>query len=382
MSISSSVVLLLALVLNALELVSSFSPVATTAFSARDRATSTSTSSLQATVPAALQLLQFQEPQTNVTVVLVGAMHYNPASIQLAENTILYLGRQDKLGSVIVESCDIRWNKTAELYEEKPFLKTILTNEMRTACDVALSFDRPVVLGDQRINITFDALKSSLKQTLMDVVSPPTGWKRFIDEVQGAWEETQPLGGKGYLSAFAFLDPRLLLVLPVTLVKYPLSYLVRDPVPTSIVLSLFAALSYVDNSSAMQDLIMNDQVPISDWIWSLLFAGLETAVFARLLLKPLLAERNEILAKSILDQCKLYTNNGEQKPETTGWFDNFLTKENTSPMSTTCDTATDVIYAPGSPAATVSDQGEKVVVAVLGMAHCNGIMKLLKERRV
>jgi hypothetical protein len=131
---------------------------------------------------------------------------------------------------------------------------------------------------------------------------------------------------------------------------------------------------------------MNDQVPISDYIWSFLFAGLETAVFARLLLKPLLAERNEILAKSILDQCKIYTNTGEQqKPKTTGWLDNFLTKENTSsPMSTTSNAATDIVYAPGSPAATtvVSDQGDKVVVAVLGMAHCNGIMKLLKEQRV
>jgi hypothetical protein len=255
---------------------------------------------------------------------------------------------------------------------------------------VALSFDRPVVLGDQRINITVDALKASLKQTLMDVVSPPMGWKRLVDDVQGAWEETQIQGGKGYLSAFAFLDPRLLLVLPVTLIKYPLSYLVRDPLPTSIFLSLFAALSYVDDSSAMQDLIMNDQVPVSDWIWSFLFAGLETVVFARLLLKPLLAERNQILAKSILDQCKLYAvNTGEKQPPktTTGWFDNFLTKKNTSPImsTTTSDAATDVIiYAPGSPAVAtvVSDQTDKVVVAVLGMAHCNGIMKLLKEQRV
>jgi hypothetical protein len=153
---------------------------------------------------------------------------------------------------------------------------------MRTACDMALSFDRPVVLGDQRINITSDALKSSLQQTLRDLVSPPTGWKRFIDEVQGAWEETQLQGGKGYLSAFAFLDPRLLLVLPISLVKYPLAFLVRDPLSTSIVLTLFAALFYVDDSNAMQETItINDKYPISNWIWSLSFAGLETAVFAK-----------------------------------------------------------------------------------------------------
>ena len=69
------------------------------------------------------------------------------------------------------------------MYEEKPLLKKILNNEMRTACDAAFEFDRPVVLGDQRINITVDALKSSLSQTLKDVTTPPVGWKSFVDEV-------------------------------------------------------------------------------------------------------------------------------------------------------------------------------------------------------
>jgi hypothetical protein len=177
-----------------------------------------------------------------------------------------------------------------------------------------------------------------------------------------------------------------LLVLPISLIKYPLAFLVRDPISTSVVLTVFGALFYVDDSNAMQEtLTMNDKYPIADWIWSFSFAALETAVFARLLLKPLLAVRNEILAKSILDQCKLYARSGtgeKQPKKTTGWFDNFLPKKNTSPMSTTSDAATDVIYVPDSPAATVSNQEDRVVVAVLGMAHCNGIMKLLKERRV
>ena len=37
-----------------------------------------------------------------------------------------------------------------------------------------------------------------------------------------------------------------------------------------------------------------------------------------------------------------------------------------------------VVYAPGSVTGKPED-GEKVVVAVLGLAHCNGIMKLLTE---
>jgi hypothetical protein len=329
---------------------------------------------------SAAQLLEFQEPQTNVTVILVGAMHYNPASIRLAKETIQDLGNQNKLGSVVVESCDIRWNKTAELYNEKPYLKTLLNNEMRTACDVAFSFDRPTVLGDQRINITSNALKASLKQTLIDLTTPPKGWKRFVDEVAGAWDETVPMGGKGYLNAFAFLDPRLLLVLPVSLVIYPLAFLVRDPLPTTVALSLLVALSYTDDPMTMQ-VLMNEEIPLSDWITTFVLSGLETAVFARLLLKPLLAERNKILARSILDQCKIYA--GEKKSVRRGWFESFL-RDSNNDIPTSAGDETELVYAPGSPVVQNSAAGAdgKVVVAVLGMAHCNGIMKLLKEQKV
>lgn len=322
---------------------------------------------------SAAQLLEFEEPQTGVKVILVGAMHYNPASIQLAKETIERLGNENRLGSVVVEACDIRWNKTAELYAEKPFLKKILNNEMRTACDAALAFGRPVVLGDQQINVTVTALKASFKQTLQDLVTPPSGWKRFVEEVQESWKETVPFGGDGYLSALAFFDPRLLLVLPVSLVKYPLSYLVRDPVPTSIGLTLLGALSFLDDPTSLESLLADDSISITDWLLSFGFAALETAVFARLLLKPLLAERNEVLAKRILDQCKIYSTNKEPKKKWSGldWF-GLANKEPLPDQSTT-------IYAPGSPIIVSSDKSDRVVVAVLGMAHCNGIKRLLSE---
>jgi hypothetical protein len=329
---------------------------------------------------SAAQLLTFQEPRTNTTVILVGAMHYNPTSVRLAKTTIEDLGTQNRLGSVIVESCDIRWNKTAELYEEKPFIKRLLTNEMRTACDVAFRFERPVILGDQRINITTNALKSSLKETFVDLVTPPKGWKRFVDEVGQAWEETVPLGGKGYLTAFAFLDPLLLLALPISFIKYPLSYFIRSPLPTTIVLSVLISLSYAEDPMTLEALVAG-QIPVSDYIASVGVAVLETAVFARLLLKPLLADRNEILARSILDQCELFASEGEVEKKKGGWF-NFLATNNDQKKKV-ISSDQQIMYAPGS---TISqkDSGssDKVVVAVLGMAHCNGIMKLLKEQRV
>merc|ERR1711865_609267 len=65
------------------------------------------------------QVLEFVEPTTNVTVVLIGSMHYNPASIDLVKRTVDQLGDEQKLGSVIIESCDIRWNKTQEIINKK-----------------------------------------------------------------------------------------------------------------------------------------------------------------------------------------------------------------------------------------------------------------------
>lgn len=337
----------------------------------------------------ALQILEFQEPRTNVTVVLVGAMHYNPSSISLAKFTIQDLAFMDKLGSVIVESCDIRWNKTLDLYERRPWLKRLLKNEMLTSCELAQGYNRPVILGDQRINITSAALKATLQETFVDLTSPlDGGWKRFASVVSKAWEETVPFGGEGYLTAFAFFDPLLLLALPVSLFKYPLSFLVRDPVPTSVILLGVLALNYYDATSDSSsaavtvDAVWNNQVPTWDWLVSLGLAALETVVFSRLLLKPLLAERNEILAKSILDQCRLLK--GTDVKEATGWFEMLQQSLVGERERTTIGlSGEEIVYAPGSPTTMgVGSDNDQAVVAILGMAHCNGIKKLLQEKSV
>jgi hypothetical protein len=144
-----------------------------------------------ASAAPASQILEFREPRTNVTVVLMGAMHYNPTSIQLAFDTVI--------------------------------LSKFLQNEMRTACDVALQYNRPVILGDQRINITSVALKETLKSTVIDLLTPPTGWKRFYDDVQQYFQEAAPLGqvedaNDGtrtlYLNALSFFDARLWIAAP------------------------------------------------------------------------------------------------------------------------------------------------------------------------
>jgi len=327
------------------------------------------------------QLLEFREPRTNVTVVLVGAMHYNPTSVRLAQDTVEDLGMSDRLGSVVIESCDIRWNKTGELYEESPTLKKFLSNEMRSACDTAIKYGRPVVLGDQRINITSSAVKEGLKETFADLVNPVNGWGRFYEKVSEAVDVALPTG-KGYLNAFGFLEPRLLLAAPVSFIKYPLAFLYRSPLLTTIFLTLIAS-----SSIEPDPLTAADSLELKDLLVSLGVSVLETVVFFRLLTKEILADRNEILAKNILNQCMLYSKNNKQGsiPNLFGLRLPFLNNASNNLDDTEIVYADDKMALGNLPSKNFIVTGkdeEKVVVAVLGMAHCNGIMKLLKEQLV
>eukprot|EP00977_Amphora_coffeiformis_P000002 scaffold5_cov169-Amphora_coffeaeformis.AAC.2 len=330
------------------------------------------------TAAGAPQLLTFQEPQTNVTVVLVGAMHYNPTSIALAADTVRELADKGALGSVIVEQCDVRWNKTIELLREKPYLKFIykkvLVNEMRAACDTALAYQRPVILGDQRINITFASIQDTAKQTFMDLVTPPKGWKNFYMDIQQSFGDAVPLG-EGYLSAFSLLDTRLLLAAPASFVRYPLSFLVRNPLTTAVIFSVLFGLNLLDQAS--MDSLATGEASATDLAVSLLISFLETAFIARIFLKPMLADRNVVLAQNILEQCKVYRRKN--------WWDSpFFPNRNNQPLEKSG--GLEIVYAPESIAAGVSTTNRgnsaKVVVAILGMAHCNGIKKLLVEQRV
>ena len=119
-------------------------------------------------------MIELEEPTTGVPVYLIGCMHYNPASIALTRQTIQDLADRDQLGAVVIESCDIRWDKNNDLPES---IQKLLTSEMKAAVDVATSepYQRPVVLGDQRINVTVASLGRGLKETLVDLATPFSG---------------------------------------------------------------------------------------------------------------------------------------------------------------------------------------------------------------
>ncbi|CAB9515247.1 expressed unknown protein [Seminavis robusta] len=326
---------------------------------------------------ASSQVLEFEEPTTGVTVKLVGCMHYNPASIKLTEDTINELARDNKLGSVVIESCDIRWNQTKALPPQFQ-----LQSEMKAACELAMdTYQRPVVLGDQRINITVSSLKQGFKETFVDLLTPWNGgWGRLVGNVTSARKEALPFGDP-YLNAFSFLDPKLLLAAPVSLIKYPLSYLIKSPIKTTIALTVLFLL----DQEADATMVTVDEMTTGDWAGSLGVSLAEIALFGRVFLKELLAQRNVLLARNILEQCKMYQAGGQPRATKPSFWSMLTGSTTSSSQAMNGDTMEEIIYVPGAIDSNNSkndNQEGKAVVAVLGMAHCNGIMKLLKEQRV
>jgi len=251
-----------------------------------------SSSSLQS------QILDFVEPTTGVHVKLIGAMHYNPASIQLATDSINALAAEDKLGSIIIESCDLRWNATVE----NQMINDALMSEMKAAYDLGIQYQRPVVLGDQRINVTVSQLKNGAKEAVLDLLQPWNGgWVRLIENISTARKVAVPLGDN-FLGLESFFDPKLLAAAPVSLIKYPLSYLVKSPVFAAAISALIL-LGGVDSSDAY----VNDGMSATDIFESLSLSVLETVIFARIFLKELLAERNEVLASNIVSTEHCYS---------------------------------------------------------------------------
>jgi len=327
-------------------------------------------------------------------------MHYNPASIKLARETVDNLGSKEQLGSVIIESCDIRWNDTGvdENGLEAKFAKNFLTNEMRAAHDTSLQYSRPVILGDQRINITGSRIGEITKQAVVDLASPFNGgWERFYSEVRSSSGMALPSkdGDDSYIGANGLLDPRLLLAMPATLVQYPLSWLIRAPLGTiAFGLSVFALNYFGDTTMVPADADLAERM--EDVYSSLLFSAFETLLFARIFVTVMLAERNEVIAQNILEQCKIYSGKPpdvssqlksfagrflKQFPPSFG-FSAAVEQSDTATSVFTKDKNFEIVYAPKSPLPdTVENEEneEKVVVAILGMAHCNGVFKLLKD---
>lgn len=275
-------------------------------------------------------VLRFREARTGVPVVLVGTMHFNPASIGLTEDIVRQEGMADAgVGSVVVELCPSRWNETAARLRAEPaqgftirsFRRWLFRDEFQAAFEMAERCEiNNFELADQDYQETMGRLRYLFRLTAKQVLSGPRGWIEIGRDARRGIDELFSIRG---VDGFSFFDPSLLAGLPVTLVRQ----VAAIPGPaTAFGCALFAldkGLDYFvpENPDTLIEEACQIAVVLS-------IAGL----LARVLLVGLLFERNSVLACNIRSAC-----------------------ERTSKKS------------------------KATVVAVLGMAHLNGVSKMLRS---
>ena len=116
-----------------------------------------------------------------------------------------------------------------------------------------------------------------------------------------------------------------------------------------------------------------DEDSVESWTASVLIAALETAILGRCMVVPILGERNYALARAIAAACS--DNGGRSNNDDDDHDNDEDAASSSSETSFPCwEGSCDVSHlsVPGGPA-----EGNGAVVAVLGMAHCNGVRQLL-----
>ena len=265
---------------------------------------------------------------------LVGTMHYNPRSIELSASTVRELASKDALGALVLETCPKRWEKTLKFQPKDSIMRRILDNEFQASAEEANGAE--IVLGDQEIEKLGDNLKYLVKETIADVLWLPRavngGWARYYEDVREAVRrEINARDDTAVTTPWEFFDASLLLNVPVSLIRYPLAWLLKSPkliVPLVTFTATLAALP-----DAVESISDSAQQSAAETIVTDLFLALDflqISLLTRCFLVALLRDRNDVLAESISNACDRVPANG-------------------------------------------------AVVAILGAAHLNGVHRRLRE---
>lgn len=264
-----------------------------------------------------------------------GRMHYNPASAALASSTIQREAAGDGVQAVLVELCPARWNLTAAreynataAATRPPSLKRWLTDDefvvsfrALRACAPELPFEQ-FILGDQPIADTLRRTAELAGASARDLVRGPSGWRTLFDEVREAAAQLAGPANK------ALLEPRLLLGVPVAMLRGPVS----SPALGVLLLGLGTL------APILVDAVEHDTSVISpaERLLEVLLVVAVAATALRVGLVGLIAERNRVLAENI---------------------------------RAACEAATDGDAA----------DGDAAVVAIMGLAHVNGVRRLVEQ---
>jgi len=243
------------------------------------------------------------------------------------------------LGCVVIESCSDRWEKILKRQPKGSFLRLLLDNEMQTAQEICDYYQKPVVLGDQNISHTIFRLKETFTQTLKDVTNPVQGWMLVGKDVSSAIKDAffipeSSVNNLKYLTFGNFIDINLIINFPVSIIRYILAILLKSPAVTPILFVFGYILAYSNPSP------VSNELDLKDFVESIPIFILEFALLGRTFLVALLNERNEILARNIRESCRKMQQKGDSE----------------------------------------INSGDLVCIAVLGMAHSNGVANILANR--
>ena len=253
------------------------------------------------------QTLRFADARTGVDVVLVGTMHYNPASIELASSTVATLGASDDLAAIVLETCPSRWAKTLQFQPPGSLARRVLDNEFQAAAEAAPP-DVPLVLGDQRIEDLKESAKETLARTWDDFAAPTSGgWVRIWRDARRGYRREVAGGavaGRGLAFSDLANDPELASGMPLSLLRYPLAWGVKSPkvfVPFFAFCCGIAAIPGLVPAGAVDPDTAEYVASGAENAVSVLFLCLdvlEVVFLTRLFLEALLRRRNDILALS------------------------------------------------------------------------------------
>jgi len=234
---------------------------------------------------------------------LVGTMHYNGASVELAASTVRECVERRVLAALVLETCENRWEKTLRFQPRGSFARALLDNEFQAASEAC--GDARVVLGDQSIADLGSSLGALSKQTLKDVTSV-AGWRAIVEDVRAAVEsELTPVPGVGVAHPGELFDAKLLMNMPLSLFRYPLAWVLKSPKFVVPLIGFFYGISIVPE--AVESIQDSQAAALAETLVTDLFFVLDVlqvTILTRCFLVALLRDRNEILANSISEACE------------------------------------------------------------------------------
>ena len=291
--------------------------------------------------------LFFLEAATKQPIHIVGTMHYNPYSINKVTELIHDYGSTGRLGSVVIESCEERWSTTQRIQPKGSILRWFLDNEFQAAAELAEEYDVRMILADENISKNNERINSVLTQTVQDLFAPPQGWNAILSDLQRGWREnidpqlptnskTESRGTKIFLDRSDLFDVGMLQLAPISLARYVLGFVAKKPLPGTLLLGWLAGLigyGIVHGIGSDLSLLEEVKATTAGLVLNLIIG---VPLLGRVLLVTLLGDRNEIIARNIRDQCRILQGEGRR---------------------------------------------EEVVLVVLGLAHCNGVKRLLCKKK-